>query len=69
MPRRIAEHQPEALMAILPGVALDELRDTVGNAERAVLVMSGLAGLVSLAGPVAVAIELARRGSLRCLQD
>jgi putative ABC transport system permease protein len=54
--RRIADYQPEALMAVLPGVALDELWDVLGNAERALLVMSGLVGLVSLAGLVAVVI-------------
>lgn len=62
--RRIAEYAPEALMAVLPGVALDELWDTLGNAERALLVMSGLVGLVSLAGLVAVvvtALEQRRR--------
>lgn len=62
--RRIAEYAPEALMAVLPGVALDELWDALGNAERALLVMSGLVGLVSLAGLVAVvvtALEQRRR--------
>jgi putative ABC transport system permease protein len=62
--RRIAEYEPEALMAVLPGVALDELWDALGNAERALLVMSGLVGFVSLAGLVAVvvtALEQRRR--------
>jgi putative ABC transport system permease protein len=62
--RRIAEYTPEALMAVLPGVALDELWDALGNAERALLVMSALVGLVSLAGLVAVvvtALEQRRR--------
>jgi putative ABC transport system permease protein len=62
--RRIAEYQPEALMAVLPGVALDELWDALGNAERALLGMSGLVALVSLAGLVAVvvtALEQRRR--------
>jgi putative ABC transport system permease protein len=62
--RRIAEYEPEALMGVLPGVALDELWDALGNAERALLVMSGLVGLVSLAGLVAVvvtALEQRRR--------
>jgi putative ABC transport system permease protein len=62
--RRIADYQPEALMAVLPGVALDELWDALGNAERALLVMSGLVGLVSVAGLVAVvvtALEQRRR--------
>lgn len=62
--RHVSEYEPEALMAVLPGVALDELWDALGNAERALLVMSGLVGLVSLAGLVAVvvtALEQRRR--------
>ncbi|MFO1303671.1 MAG: FtsX-like permease family protein [Burkholderiales bacterium] len=62
--RRIAEFRDEPLMAVLPGVALDELWDALGNAERALLVMSALVGLVSVAGLVAVvvtALEQRRR--------
>ena len=62
--RRIAEFKDEPLMAVLPGVALDELWDALGNAERALLVMSALVGLVSVAGLVAVvvtALEQRRR--------
>jgi len=64
MQRHIAEFEDEPLMAVLPGVALDELWDAVGGAERALLLMSGLVGLVSLAGLVAVvvtALEQRRR--------
>lgn len=62
--RRINEGEAEPLMAVLPGVALDELWDAVGGAEKALLLMSGLVGLVSLAGLVAVvvtALEQRRR--------
>jgi putative ABC transport system permease protein len=52
--RRIAESEGEPLLAVLPGVALDELWDAVGAGERALQVMSALVALVSLAGLVAV---------------
>ncbi len=54
--RRVAEYKAEPLLAVLPGVALDELWDAIGAGERALLVMSGLVALVSLAGLVAVII-------------
>jgi putative ABC transport system permease protein len=44
----------EPLMAILPGVALDELWQVVGVGENALLLMSALVALVSLAGLVSV---------------
>lgn len=62
--RRVAEFEAEPLMAVLPGVALDELWDAVGQAERALMLMSVLVGAVSLAGLVAVvvtALEQRRR--------
>ena len=43
-------------MAVLPGVALDELWDVVGAGERALLAMSALVAVVSLAGLVAVVL-------------
>ena len=52
--RWIGEYPGEPLMAILPGVTLDELWDVVGVVERALLAMSVLVALVSLAGLVAV---------------
>jgi putative ABC transport system permease protein len=52
--RAISEFEAEPLMAVLPGVALDELWDVVGIGERGLLAMSGLVSLVSLAGLVAV---------------
>ncbi len=52
--RRIAEHRAEPLMAILPGVALDELWAVIGAGERALLVMSALVAVVGTAGLIAV---------------
>ncbi|MEF7613086.1 ABC transporter permease [Aquincola sp. MAHUQ-54] len=54
--RWVADYRGEPLMAILPGVALDELWDVVGVGERALLVMSALVGIVSLAGLVSVVL-------------
>lgn len=42
----------ESLMAVLPGVALDELWQVVGMAEKGLLLMSGLVVAVGLAGLV-----------------
>ena len=52
--RRIAEFRDEPLMAVLPGVALDELWDLVGAGEQALLLLSALVAAVSVAGLVAV---------------
>ena len=52
--RFVAEYPGEPLMAVLPGVALDELWDVVGVGERALLGMSAMVGVVSLAGLIAV---------------
>ncbi|MBA3598856.1 MAG: ABC transporter permease [Methylibium sp.] len=52
--REVAGFEAEPLMAILPGVALDELWDVVGIGERGLLAMTALVALVSLAGLVAV---------------
>lgn len=41
-------------MAILPGVALDELWDVIGAGDKALLLMSGLVAAISLAGLVSV---------------
>ena len=54
--RAIDDDPTEALMAILPGVALDELWDVVGVGERALLGMSVLVAFVSLAALVAVVL-------------
>lgn len=52
--RAVSRHPDEPLMAILPGVALDELWEVVGIGERALIGMSVLVAVVSLAGLVAV---------------
>ncbi|WP_077000635.1 FtsX-like permease family protein [Variovorax sp. KK3] len=52
--RWVSTYQPEALVAILPGVALDELWSVIGVGESALLLMSALVALVSLAGLVSV---------------
>ncbi len=54
--RELNEFQDEALMAVLPGVALDELWDIIGTGERAMLLMSGMVALVSIAGLVSVVL-------------
>jgi putative ABC transport system permease protein len=54
--RHIAEFKDEPLMAVLPGVALDELWDVVGVGEKALLGMSMLVAAVSLAGLIAVVL-------------
>jgi len=52
--RQVNRFGDEALMSILPGVALDELWDVVGTGEKALLLMSGLVALVSMAGLMSV---------------
>src|SRR5690606_32599086 len=54
--RKVNDFDDEPLMAILPGVALDELWDVVGTGEKALLLMSGLVALVSMAGLVSVVL-------------
>ena len=54
--RAVADYGDEALMAVLPGVALDELWEVVGIGERALLGMSAMVAVVSLAGLVAVVL-------------
>lgn len=52
--RRVNDFAGEPLMAILPGVALDELWDVVALGERSLTLMSALVAAVSLCGLVAV---------------
>jgi putative ABC transport system permease protein len=54
--RDIADFRAEPLMAILPGVVLDELWEVAGGTERALQVMTGFVALASLAGLVAVVL-------------
>lgn len=54
--RFVADYEGEPLLAVLPGVALDELWSVVGLGERALQAMSGLVAAVSLASLVAVVL-------------
>ena len=54
--RFVANYADEPLMAVLPGVALDELWQVVGVGEKALLGLSALVAVVSLAGLVAVVL-------------
>jgi putative ABC transport system permease protein len=54
--RFVNNYEGEALLAVLPGVALDELWSVIGLGEQALLAMSGLVALVSLASLVAVVL-------------
>ncbi len=54
--RFVNAYEAEPLLAVLPGVALDELWAVVGPGEQALLALSGLVALVSLAGLVAVVL-------------
>ena len=54
--RFVAAFEAEPLLAVLPGVALDELWSVVGPGEQALLLISGLVALVSLASLVAVVL-------------
>jgi putative ABC transport system permease protein len=54
--RAVNDYEGEPLMAVLPGVALDELWQAVGVGEKALLGMSALVAVVSLVGLVAVVL-------------
>ncbi|MEP6723237.1 MAG: FtsX-like permease family protein, partial [Variovorax sp.] len=54
--RWVSTYPDEPLMAILPGVALDELWRVVGVGENALMLMSALVAMVSLAGLVSVVL-------------
>jgi putative ABC transport system permease protein len=54
--RWVADFEGEPLLAVLPGVALDELWDLVGVGERGLLAVSALVSVVSLVGLVAVVL-------------
>ena len=54
--RFVADYEDEALLAVLPGVALDELWAVVGLGEKALQAMSVLVAAVSLASLVAVVL-------------
>lgn len=48
--RYVNDYPDEPLLAILPGAVLQELWDTIGIAEKALLAVSALVGLVGLLG-------------------
>ncbi|GGB95747.1 hypothetical protein GCM10007205_01250 [Oxalicibacterium flavum] len=52
--RAVNRFSQEPLMAILPGVALDELWEVIGTGERGMLLMAVLTSLVSIGGLVSV---------------
>ncbi len=54
MQRYVNEYSAEPLLAVLPGVALDQLWQMVGVAERALLAVSAMVVAVGLSGLVAV---------------
>ncbi|MFN3303631.1 MAG: ABC transporter permease [Roseateles sp.] len=54
--RWVANYQAEPLLAVLPGVALDELWDLVGLGERSLMAVSALVAIVSVLGLVAVVL-------------
>lgn len=56
MQRQISEFGAEPLSAVLPGVALDQLWELIGAGERALIAISTLVSVVSLAGLVAVVL-------------
>ena len=50
--RFVNDYRKEPLLAVLPGVVLQELWDAIGVAERALLAVSALVGLVGLCGMI-----------------
>ena len=54
--RWVDAYAPEPLLAVLPGVALDQLWGVLGGMEQALLLMSALVACVSLIGLVAVVL-------------
>lgn len=55
--RQINSYRGEPLLAVLPGVALDELWQTLATVERSLFVMSALVVLVGLAGLAATMLS------------
>lgn len=54
--RQFTDYRDEALIAVMPGVALDQLWQVVGIAERVLLAVSAMVVVVGLAGLVAVVL-------------
>jgi putative ABC transport system permease protein len=64
MQRAINEYRPEALSAIIPGVALMQLWDVVGIADRALMVVAAfvvLAGLLGMLTAILTSLNERRR--------
>jgi putative ABC transport system permease protein len=53
MQRFVNEFRGEPLLAVMPGVALDELWQTIGMIERALFAVSALVIVIGLAGLIA----------------
>jgi putative ABC transport system permease protein len=56
MQRYVNEYKAEPLMGVMPGVALDQLWEVVGMAERVLLAVSAMVVAVGLAGLTAVVL-------------
>lgn len=69
--RQLAAFADEPLMGVMPGVALDQLWEVLGQAERALLLISWLVALVSIGSLVAVVLAGldARRRELAILRS
>ena len=65
MQRFVNEFRGEPLLAVMPGVALDELWQTIGMIERALFAVSALVTVVGLAGPDLNAARRSQRASPR----
>jgi putative ABC transport system permease protein len=64
MQRALNEYQREPLSAIIPGVALKQLWDLIGIADRALLLIAGfvvLAGLLGMLTAILVSLNERRR--------
>jgi putative ABC transport system permease protein len=68
--RQINEYREEPLLAVLPGVALQQVWQVVGVAERALFLVAAAVALASLAGLVALHLAAldARRRELAILR-
>lgn len=55
--RAINEYKAEPLLAIIPGVALQQLWDLMGVAERALLIISGFVVAIGLVGMLAMILS------------
>lgn len=71
MQRYINNFKDEPLMAVMPGVTLDQLWEVVGQVERALMLVSALVAVVGLAGLVATILAGldARRRELAILRS